>query len=392
MIPEQHHPIGPSGASRWLACPGSVGLAAINNAKDKGSPDALIGTGAHQVFEEAQLLGESADSFKGKTILGVEVDNKMVHGVNIALDYVYGLEHKYPQADAYTERTVPIHNVYKDLFGTIDYTLYDKKRKLLVVADYKNGYTPVEVEGNPQLMLYALGAISELPANAVKTVMLVILQPNGQHPAGPIREHTVTISELLAFEETARETAELIMDRPEEAAKQLNPGESQCRWCRALDYCYSAAAHALEVCRAEFDDETGDIEMPEVETLDNDDLALIMGELGFMETWIKAIKARTMNELETGHDVPGYKLVEGRSIRKWTDPEAAEEYLYDQGIDEDEFAPRKLCSPAAAEKLPGIDKKELSGLWTKPQGKPAVVPESDPRPALQYAEDFDVLD
>jgi hypothetical protein len=118
----------------------------------------------------------------------------------------------------------------------------------------------------------------------------------------------------------------------------------------------------------------------------------ILPNLKLLEQWMKAVQHRAYEALELGHDVPGYKMVEGRSVRRWANQNEVSEKL-SASLDEDDVWQRKLITVAQAEKA--IGKKEFAELFaddvSRPAGKPTIAPETDKRPALTPALEFDVV-
>jgi hypothetical protein len=256
-------------------------------------------------------------------------------------------------------------------FGTCDAVIL--KGKTLHIIDLKFGRgVQVYAENNPQLMLYALGAWSEIEMlQDLDTIMLHIVQPRLDHTD----RWSISVPDLLAWGEWVRGRAALAM-QPD--APRV-PGDIQCRWCRAAGSCAALHAHTSQIIGREFDDLDG----VSLGDMTPDQTRLILENAGLIRAYLGAVEDRVHALLLGGGEFPGWKLVEGRSIRKWSDEAQAETALV--GAVGDAAWEKSLLSPAKAEKLLGKKKTILKGLITKPEGKPTLAPESDKRPALGQA-------
>jgi hypothetical protein len=163
----------------------------------------------------------------------------------------------------------------------------------------------------------------------------------------------------------------------------FNPTEEGCRFCAAAGVCRALQQHAIEIAQKEFD-------VPALERLTLEEVSGLLAKADLIEAALKAIREHGTKLLSLGQKVPGWKLVEGRKNRAWR--AGIENTVIDNahmlGFDLDKVAPRKLCSPAQAEKL-GLSQL-VEGFAEKPRGAAVLAPESDKRPAL--APDFDVMD
>jgi len=228
--------------------------------------------------------------------------------------------------------------------------------------------------GNPQGMLYAIGALDERTAfQSFKKVVIHIVQPRLNH----ISTWETTPENLYEFAEYAKAQAELCM-QPD--APRV-PGEKQCRFCRGKADCPALAHHVEETMLAEFDSfETDGPLTPEAMTFEQ--LQTVLINKSMIEHWLKSVEAHVMTILETGGTFPGWKMVEGRSMRRWGDEDKAEKTL--QKLLGDKAYSKKLLSVAQAEKALGKEKaKKIKPLIVKPDGKPVLVPEDDKRPPIK---------
>lgn len=363
-----HAKLSASGAHRWMECSGSVHME--DGLPDTTSEFAEYGTAAHELAERCLKEDVTADYFAGKVFNGHEADEEMVEGVQSYLDYVRS--HK---GEVLIEQRVDFSPWVSEGFGTCDCLVIEGDTASVIDLKFGKGVR-VDAENNPQAMLYALGALNEYEFifDEINTFKLAIVQPRLDH----VSEWTLSREELLAFGEQAKERADLALS--DEAP--LTPGESQCRFCKAKATCRALAEHSLKTAADGFEAVDVPVTVKDVAKLSNEEVAALLPQLNTLTDWIKAVEAHALAELEQGRNVPGYKLVEGRSIRKWRNEEDAEKALSSELEAEDIFT-KKLISPTQAEKALGKAHPILKEHVVKPEGKPAIAPESDKRPALE---------
>jgi hypothetical protein len=361
-----HALLGASNAHRWLACPGSV--EAERDIPNTTSKFAEEGTAAHELAEFALNIGPSAlDAFH---------DAEMADFVRVYVEYVAQAA---TNADIFEiEQRVSYADWVDGGFGTADAVIV--KGGVIHVCDLKYGMgVRVDAENNPQGMLYALGAYA---ANSylgdIHTAKISIIQPRLDH----ISEWEISIEALLRWAEWAKQQAEAT----QEPDAPRVPGEKQCRFCRAKASCKALQQLTEKAILSEFDDMDN---MPKANTLTDAQMRAALDAKPMIESWLSAIEALAKERLESGLGFEGYKLVEGRSVRKWADDAQAETALVDL-LGDAAFAPKKIVSPAQAEKALGKKRAgEIADLVTKPTGAPTLVPESDTRPAINLtADDF----
>ncbi len=356
-----HARLSPSSAARWLACPGSV--VANERIADPGSLYAAEGTLAHQILESCLSHRIHPSEYKD-TVMGAD----MADALATAYDYISQIsgEHSYEQKVDYSE-WVP------DGYGTADIIVYDEKTKTLHVCDYKHGKgVEVNADNNAQMMLYGLGAYAERAMlDEIETVTLHVIQPRRDH----IDTWSISVPDLLAWGAWVQERAALALD-PD--APRV-PGETQCRWCRAAGSCSALHAHTSQIIGREFDDLDG----VSLGDMTDDQTREILENAGLIRAFLGAVEDSVFRLLSEGGSFEGWKLVEGRSLRKWADEAQAETALVDAVGDA--AWEKSLLSPAKAEKLLGKKKTILKNLIVKPEGKPTLAPEADKRPALGQA-------
>ena len=384
-----HAKLSPSGAHRWMACPGSVALEAPF--PDQSSSYAAEGTLAHTLASEYldgtgqhpfKRVGEQHDvdgfTFTVTQSMADHVDDYC----RLVIDYgERGL--------LLVEQRVPIGHLTgeKDATGTSDAIVVDTANRVLFVIDLKYGMgVRVDAGDNPQLMLYALGALEQCDQlGEFEQVCMVIHQPRLNH----VSEHWLEVAELREFAEDVRLAAIEIGDHE---VPRLEPGEKQCRFCKAKAVCPALRAEVTEVVSGSAT--LDEFLTPDTTTGDNY-LSVAMSKVELVEHWCKAVRAEVERRLLAGQSVDGYKLVEGkRGNRKWNSETEVEALFKSFRLRQDEMYDYSLISPTKAEKLLKDTPKrweKAEALISRAEGKPSVAPATDKRPALavqSVADDF----
>lgn len=366
-----HAKLGASNAHRWLTCPGSV--FAEEGVPDKSSPFAQEGTAAHELAEMALRTGSAAlDAFD---------DQEMADFVRIYVEYVQRLAQG---SDSFKiETRVSYGDWVPDGFGTADAIVV--QGDALHICDLKYGMgVRVDAEQNPQGMLYALGAwaLSEMVFD-IKRVHIHIVQPRRDH----ISTWEISVDDLLRWAEWVKQRAE---ETREPTAPRV-PGEKQCRFCKAKASCAALQKLTQDVILAEFDDLDN---MPKANTLTDDQMRTALEAKPLIEAWLSAIETLVKDRLVSGQGFDGYKLVEGKSNRQWSDDWQAAAKLVELIGNDKAYTPPKLITPAQAEKVLGKARvSEIAPLITKPSGAPTLALETDKRPAINItANDFSACD
>jgi len=365
-----HSRFGPSAASRWLRCAGSVTLS--EGIADESSAFAEEGTQAHHLAELCLSAGLDARDVEG------DWPAEMRDYVQVYLDYCRHLGGD----QQLVETRVDFSEWVPDGFGTADYIAIHYRDACIDVVDLKFGKgVQVYAADNPQGMLYALGAMREVDYLVeVEKVRIHIVQPRLDH----IDTWEVSAASLTEFGQIASRAAEKAL-QPE---PPFNPGEVQCRFCKAKAICPARHEANLALAREEFG------LLPAPATLSLEQIAAILPRLPDFEAWAKDVRQYAEQQALAGETVPGFKLVEGRSVRQWRDEQAVISALAEQGFDPDEYTSRKLIGLGAMESLLGgkkAAKSFMEAMTIKPEGKPALVPDFDKRPALEQhsaADDF----
>lgn len=372
-----HSKIGASSMYRWAACSGSVKLS--EGIESRSSVFAEEGTKAHELGEKWLLEGETA-------IAGYPVD--MVEHVSVYVDAVCDRFEGEPLENLLVEQRFHLHELHSDLFGTSDAIVWQPGIERLSVIDLKYGAgVPVEVEDNPQLQYYALGALLANKQWKPREVEVVIVQPRCPHPDGPVRAQVLQVVDLLDF---AADLVEAVKRTEEASAAYLcaDSGPLEARWQRmylhAGDHCRFCPAAAICPAQKNKAQQLAKQAFAPGLPYDAQQLAETLEWLPVLEAWIKNTREFAYAEAEKGHDIPRHKLVEKRATRKWRDQAHAFDVLA-SAIDEKElFEAPAMKSPAAIEKLlPKDQRKILDDLCIKESSGHTLVHESDKREAIK---------
>lgn len=385
----------PSKAERWFACPGhSVLEAEYPDASSSYSSD---GTARHEVCAACLTTRRPVPEWVGRAATnGVVYKAEWVDEDQDYVDTVLALA---KGGILFVEKTLGFRQSIgcpdpNDGFGTADALIFKPLSTggfEVIVIDRKTGRGAVPVARNKQLLLYAVGACEEYGlVYDIRRVRLMIHQRS-------MSEWDCAIGELNAFWLEARAAAKIVQDavdcseatpRDEWSPIYLNsqPSEDACRYCKAMATCPSVQRTAEKVLGADFA-----INSARGIIAPDDTLARAMASAGLIEDWVKAVRGEVERRLLAGQGVSGFKLVRGKSgARAWGDAQAAEAELKRMRLSTEEMYDLKLISPTAAEKLSKAkgDAKPILGprQWakmqehiTRPDPKPSVAPENDPR-------------
>jgi hypothetical protein len=380
-----HALLSASGASRWLKCPPSARME--DDLPDTTSEFAREGTVAHEVCEILlrKHLGLIAKATATKNINKLKKDKlfsaEMIDHANDYIDYITE-KVKSDDAVVLVEEQLDFSQYVPEGFGTGDCIIIQDG--VLSIIDFKYGKgVSVSAEDNPQMMLYALGAVEMFGfIYEFDKVEMCIFQPRINN----ISESFETVEELIKWGElTVVPTAELAF----EGAGEFIAGD-HCRFCKLRNKCKYLADYCLETVKDEFEDIDGRLDKS---LLAPEDIAMIIGRMKTVQNWLKDVESYAINGILEGTlDVPGYKVVEGRSNRTYKDQDKVAVVLTANGYPESVLFEKKLLTITAMEKAVG--KKNfntlLADLIEKPKGKPTIVPLSDKRSAYTAADEFEI--
>ena len=229
------------------------------------------------------------------------------------------------------------------------------------------------------MMLYAIGALALFDAlYDIEQVALTVFQPRREN----VSTWTISVAELNEWaEQTLKPAAELAANGEGEFC-----AGSWCQFCKIASTCRARAEANLELARYEF--------APPAE-LSPAEVADVLAQIPELTRWASDVQDYALSQALSGEQYEGFKLVAGRSIRKYTDETAVAEAAKAAGYRD--IYKRSLLTITAMEKLMG--KKHFSeilgNLVVKPEGKPTLVPVTDKRPELQVstaADDFTNID
>lgn len=389
---ELHSKFSPSQLPRIMRCPGSVQL--TQDMARESSSYAQEGTRLHSAVE----FSLTNEDFKVTPELIKQFDledKELQEAVQDALDWVLTtrmqfegyefsevIESKVTLGGFESEEIVcPQLN---DVWGTLDYSLYVPRQKRLICADWKFGKNIEVFADTEQLKAYALGRIktSSNLLHKVDTVQCTIIQPrlfSGE------TEKTQEYTSLELYEWLKNELAPALREATSRNP-QFKPGEKACMWCEARRSNVCLARHELnqETASKVFEAFT---KMPDKIT--KEEIAELMKSFDALEKYMKDMRSFAAAQIQKGLGFPGWKMVKGRSIRKWKDDETitvnALEALEIETMDC--YHDPKFKSPTQVEKLVGrvfSKRSDFKELIIKPDGKPTLVPVDDKRSAIAF--------
>ena len=376
MPPSLHSVLGASAAERWMHCTPSARL--TEGMKDEETSYAAEGTAAHALCE--WKVKKALKMRAGRRPTSDYWTDEMEECADNYRDYIMDLvgEARKICKDPITliEQHLDFSCWVPDGFGTGDFLLVADGE--LNICDFKFGKgVPVYADHNPQMMLYALGALELFDVlYDIKTVTMTIFQPRLSN----ISVWSISAGDLYKWaEEELRPKAEMAS----KGEGEYTPG-SWCRFCKAKSTCRARAESFLELARMEF-------QPPAL--LSDEEIAEVMEKADELSRWASDIMAyASAAAINEGPHFDGYKIVEGRSIRKFSDPKAVEQAAREAGYTD--IYNKTLITLTAFEKLMGKETfQEILGRYVeKPKGKLTLVPVSDKRPEVTVISAIDEFD
>lgn len=376
----KHALLSASGADRWLNCTPSARLE--EKFQESSSVYADEGTLAHE-FANAVLLwfnGEMSNKEaqkelrqlrKHKLYGGIEMENEVEKYVLFVKELFNVSKVENPGTKLLIEQRLDFSHIVENGFGTGDTCIVNDG--ILDVIDLKYGKgVRVDAEDNSQLKLYGVGALRLYDLiYDIHTVRMTIVQPRLDH----VSTAEISVTDLIHWAENiVRPTAQLAYQGQGEKIVG-----DWCRWCRAKALCTAFADHNMQLAKHDFKD-------PDL--LDDEDILAIFKQQPMLLDWVNAVAKHLLDEALKGKQWTGYKLVEGKSNRKWTNEDKVKEALKKAGFEENKYLVSKLDNLTNIEKLVGKANYQtvLAPVIIKPPGAPTLVPEADPRPAMNGLE------
>ena len=373
-----HAFLSPSASHRWLMCPPSAKLNAA--LPDQTSPYAKQGTDAHELcayLVEKALGRDVKDPTENLDYYDEEMQMCAEGYAEFVMQELELARQTCPDTEVLIEQKVDFSKWVEGGKGTADCILLSDGTAEII--DYKNGLGVMvsseseEFGGNPQLMCYSLGVIDMFDGiYNIDTIRMAIYQPRRDN----LSVYEMSKADLLKWaDEVLAPTAALAM----KGEGEFKAG-SHCQFCKCKATCRKRAEFNLEMAQYDF-------AMPD--TLEDHEIEAILMKVDQLTSWADDVKEYALNQALQGKEYENFKVVEGRSVRKYTDEDAVAFAVKDAGFDPYE---KKLLGITAMTSLLGKKKFEdlLGGMIMKPPGKPTLVPKSDKRPAMKNTaqEDF----
>ena len=374
-----HALLSPSASHRWLHCPAAPRLE--EGIKDEGSDYAAEGTLAHAycAMKLKNFLGLPTDGEKEEI---AALQEKYGTGemaeytdtyATIVLEKYNAARAATPDAQLLVEIRLDFSDYVPEAFGTADAIIIADGTMEVIDFKYGKGVKVSAVE-NPQMMIYALGAYARFAFEyRIDNLRATIVQPRIDN----LSEYEITVEELTAW------AANVLAPAAEKAYKGEGPQTpgAWCQFCKVKNQCRALANKCKEVVAV-------DPKLITPEELAKDVLPMAP----IVKTWISGVEGFALAQALSGVQLPGWKIVEGRSVRKITDTDSVAAVLTKNGYKQNDiFKPVEMRTITDLEKLVG--KKQFAamcGEWiNKPQGKPTLAPEGDKRKAIDpIADDF----
>lgn len=376
-MPTKHARLSASSAFRWINCPGSVALSdqcptpASSSYADEGTLAHAIGElklrYVNDEISKRQLNAKMKPLLQSEYYCG-EMEEATGYYADAVIE---ALEAAGDDAELMIEQQFSLDRWVPEGFGTSDAVVIGGG--VIQVIDLKYGKgIKVDARNNPQLRLYGLGAANLFDSlYDFDTVRMTIIQPRLDH----ISTEELPLSELLAWaEDDVKPRAQMAMDGTDYTAVG-----DWCRFCPAKAVCRKRAEYNLSIAKDDF-------RKPPL--LSDEEIGEVLRRADELQHWVKDVGDYALEQALAGKQYDGWKLVEGRSVRKYADDLKVAEALKAAGYDEAMLYERKLYGISAMEKIVGKKRltETLGDLIMKPAGKPVLVPESDKREAINTAE------
>lgn len=356
-----------SGSSRWLetACPASIRMSKRYKQVYKTNYAAEEGTAAHDLREFCLRLGVNPQDCIGMKFNRIEVNQEMVDGVTIDVNYVNRLSIEYGVKPLIEQRVTMSSLGRLDVFGTADTTFLVPNKRLIHTLDFKYGRNLVEVEDNSQLDGYGVSTLDTFKLwGSIDTIKESIIQPRYAHVKGPIRTVTKSIDDLDKMADVFYRSIQLA-DNPETEPK----AGTWCKYCPARSNCRARMLKTLEIA----------YRVKSVDDISDEEIELLMLELPATKSHLDDLESEARKRALQGSRFNNFKLVESRPRKKCTDEKHLIKEASEAGINVDRLFDKKLKSFSGAKKI--IPESMLNKYYVSPPSSDVLVKMSDKRVA-----------
>lgn len=379
-MPDVHARLSASGAHRWMACTPSVKLE--EQFPDKGSAYAAEGTLAHTMAETIirynnneitkRAFSTRMNKIRKEELYGKDMEEYISDYAQNVWEIFNEAKASCPDAQLLPEQRLDFSEYVPDGFGTGDIVIIADDMVQVIDLKYGKG-VGISAKENPQLRLYGLGAYLEHSMlYDIRRVKMTIIQPRLEN----ISTEELSVEELLEWaEKEVRPKAELAM----KGEGEYQTGE-HCRFCKAKAVCRARSEYNLELSKLEFRNP---------DTLEEWEIGEILQRAEELNSYVSDVRDYVFDQaLNHGKKYEGWKLVEGRSNRKYLDEGKVRETLIEAGYPDEDITETKVLGITAMEKAIGkkVFGEVLGDLVIKPEGKPVLVSETDKRPEINTAD------
>ncbi len=359
----EHAKLSASGAHRWMLCPGSV--KAEEDIPEQSNPYSEEGTKAHGIAANklnSIYHGQATDDTYYGDELEKHTDGYVEYIENLKLN-ITNKHNKYSDTYVLIEKKVNFSNLVPDGFGTADCVIYSCDE--LHIIDFKYGLTPVYAYDNMQLLLYAIGALNlycserNIYTANIEKVTMHIVQPRINNYS----TWELSIYELYAYYKYINHKA---LEALKDDAPRI-PSEEACRWCKARFTCYALKNVTKDV-----------VDLSNRQDLTDNDIRYVLDNAKLVKTFISSLEQRIYEQIESGRQFEGYKIIDGRSTRKLR--EDVEEKLV--ALLGEKAYSKSIINITELDKL--LTKDEVNSLVYLSKGKPRLVKDNGNNESVEF--------
>jgi len=378
----KHAVLSASASKRWLNCTASIEQE--QGKRETTSIYAAEGTLAHELSElmlalffqriDREEYDKQKKVIERHELFSKEMPAQVLKYVNYVTEEATDRDVQGGKAEVLIEARLDYSNYAEGGFGTGDIVLAGDG--VLEVIDLKYGKgVEVSAEDNSQLKLYGLGALNIFDLiYDIHTVKLTVVQPR--------------LNNFSTWSISKKDLIEWGEGEVKQAATKALAGEGElkagewCRWCKAAPTCRALKDRNLELLKHDF---------KPVNELSDEEILKVFKIKSEVENWLKLVSGYVLSQALKGKKWNGFKVVEGKSSRRWTDPDVVEETLLLEGYDLEEITNRKIKGIGDISNLLGVDlfNEHLGDLIEKPKGKPTIAKNSDKRKPYQESTALD---